>query len=145
CIWILENLNRLNDGISTSQVNFSQKKVTINFNPDKTNLKEIVLLLSSIGYEPYISLENYDAKPKLIDRSLIFKIGVAFFGFGNIMLLSFPEYFNVDDYWMQEYKGFFRYVILVISLPVFLYSATPYYRSEEHTSELQSRENLVCR
>lgn len=138
CIWILENLNKLNEGISTSQVNFSQKKVTVNFNPEKTNLKEIVILLSSIGYEPYISLENFDAKPKLIDRSLVFKIGVAFFGFGNIMLLSFPEYFNVDDYWMQEYKGFFRYVILLISLPVFLYSATPYYKSAWNSIKLRT-------
>lgn len=138
CIWILENLNRLNQGISTSQVNFSQKKVTVNFNPTITNLKEIVLLLSSIGYEPYISLENYDAKPKLIDRSLIFKIGVAFFGFGNIMLLSFPEYFNVDDYWMQQYKDFFRYIILLIALPVFFYSATPYYKSAWNSIKLKT-------
>ncbi len=138
CIWILENLNKLDQGISSSQVNFSQKKVSINFNPTTTNLKEIVLLLSSIGYEPYISLENYDAKPKFIDRSLIFKIGVAFFSFGNIMLLSFPEYFNVDDYWMQEYRDFFRYVILFISLPVFLYSATPYYISAWNSIKLKT-------
>jgi len=137
CIWILENLNKLNEGVSLSQVNFSQKKVVINFNPKQTNLKEVVLLLSSIGYEPYISLENFDAKPKLIDRSLIFKIGVAFFGFGNIMLLSFPEYFNVDDYWMREYKMFFRYVILLISLPVFFYSATPYYISAWNSIKLK--------
>lgn len=138
CIWILENLNKLNEGISSSQVNFSQKKVSINYNPNKTNLKEVVLLLASIGYEPYISLENYDAKPKLIDRSLVFKIGIAFFGFGNIMLLSFPEYFNVDDYWMREYRDFFRYVILLISLPVFLYSATPYYISAWNSMKLKT-------
>jgi len=138
CIWILENLNKLNEGISSSQVNFSQKKVTLNFNPSKTNLKEIVLLLSSIGYEPYISLENFDAKPRIIDRSLVFKIGVAFFGFGNIMLLSFPEYFNVDDYWMQQYRDFFRYIILLISLPVFFYSATPYYISAWNSIKLKT-------
>lgn len=129
CIWILENLNKLNPGIIASQVNFSQKKVSLTFNPQVISLKETAILLSKIGYEPYISLENFDAKPSLIDRSLIYKIGVAFFGFGNIMLLSFPEYFNVDDYWMQEYKDFFRYLILFLSLPVFLYSATPYYIS----------------
>ncbi len=129
CIWILENLNKLNKGVLTSQVNFSQKKVSISFLPETVSLKEIVLLLTRIGYEPYISLENYNEKPKMVDRSLIYKIGVAFFGFGNIMLLSFPEYFNVDDYWMQEYKNFFRYLILGLSLPVFLYSATPYYKS----------------
>src|SRR5690606_1984487 len=75
CIWILENLNTLNSGISQSQVVFSQKKVTIVFNSETVSLKEIVLLLASIGYEPYISLENFDNKPKLIDRNLLYKIG----------------------------------------------------------------------
>lgn len=138
CIWILENLNKLNSGISSSQVNFSQKKVSIHFHSNLVSLKEIVLILASIGYEPYISLENFDKKILPVDRSLIFKIGVAFFGFGNIMLLSFPEYFNVDDYWMREYKGFFRYVILIIALPVFLYSATPYYKSAWNSIKLRS-------
>jgi len=133
CIWILENLNSLNAGISHSQVVFSQKKVSITFNSDQLSLKDVVVLLSSIGYEPYISLEQYDAKPKLIDRSLLYKIGVAFFGFGNIMLLSFPEYFNVDDLWMHKYRDFFRYFNVVLALPVFLYSATPYYLSAYHS------------
>src|SRR5690606_27081207 len=104
CIWMLENLNTLNNFITHAQVVFSQKKVRVTFNTEQLSIKELVVLLASIGYEPYISLEQYDAKPKLIDRSLLYKIGVAFFGFGNIMLLSFPEYFNVDDLWMQEYR-----------------------------------------
>ncbi|HLV50745.1 MAG TPA: heavy metal translocating P-type ATPase metal-binding domain-containing protein, partial [Flavobacterium sp.] len=138
CIWILENLNILHSGINQSQVVFAQKKVTVTFSSDKVTLKELVLLLASIGYEPYISLENFDAKPKLIDRSLLYKIGVAFFGFGNIMLLSFPEYFNVDDYWMQEYRDFFRYFNVALALPVFLYSATPYYISAYHSIRTKS-------
>lgn len=133
CIWILENLNRLNNGVQHSRVVFSDKKVSVTFNSNVLSLKELVLLLASIGYEPYISLENNDAKPKLVDRSLVYKIGVAFFGFGNIMLLSFPEYFNVDDHWMQQYKDFFRYFNILLALPVFLYSATPYYLSAYHS------------
>ncbi len=42
CIWILENLQKLQPGISTSQVNFPEKKVRINYNPETTNLKQIV-------------------------------------------------------------------------------------------------------
>lgn len=133
CIWILENLNTLNTAVTHSQVVFSQKKVSITYNSENISLKNLVLLLASIGYEPYISLEQYDAKPKLIDRSLLYKIGMAFFGFGNIMLLSFPEYFNVEDVWMQKYRDFFRYFNILLALPVFLYSATPYYKSTYHS------------
>lgn len=92
-------------------------------------VKEIVYLLSSIGYEPYISLENYETGKEKIDRSLTYKLGVAFFCFGNIMLLSFPEYFEVEEYWLDQYRGFFRWLIFALSLPSFFYSASGYYVS----------------
>ena len=129
CIWILENLQRLQKGISTSQVNFPEKKVRITYKPEEVSLKEIVYLLSGIGYEPYISLENYEAGSNKVDRSLTYKLGVAFFCFGNIMLLSFPEYFEVKEYWLDQYRGFFRWLIFALSLPSFLYSASGYYVS----------------
>lgn len=129
CIWILENLQKLQKGISQSQVNFSQKKVRITYDPQLTDLKTIVLLLNAIGYEPYISLENYEGIRKTVDRSLIYKIGVAFFCFGNIMLLSFPEYFEVGEYWIDQYKDFFRWLIFALSLPAFFYSGWGYYVS----------------
>lgn len=127
CIWILENLQRLQPGIIASQVNFPNKKVRITYHSEKTSLKEIVELLCAIGYEPYISLENYTEGKKIVDRTLIYKLGVAFFCFGNIMLLSFPEYFEVGEFWIEQYKGFFRWLIFALSLPAFVYSASGYY------------------
>ncbi|HWR94253.1 MAG TPA: heavy metal translocating P-type ATPase metal-binding domain-containing protein [Flavobacterium sp.] len=129
CIWILENLQRLENGINTSLVNFPEKKVRITYNPEKVSLKSLVYLLSSIGYEPYISLENFETGKSNVDRSLIYKLGVAFFCFGNIMLLSFPEYFEVNEFWLDQYKEFFRGLIFALSLPSFLYSASDYYVS----------------
>lgn len=129
CIWILENLQRLQKGIGASQVNFPEKKVRITYNPEKVSLKTIVYLLSSIGYEPYISLENYETGKVNVDRSLTYKLGVAFFCFGNIMLLSFPEYFEVKEFWLDQYRGFFRWLIFLLSLPSFFYSASGYYVS----------------
>ena len=90
CIWVLENLHKLKQEIFSSQVNFSKKKVRITFNSDKISLKEVVILLSSIGYEPYISLEDSDVKKNILEKSLIYKLGIAGFAFGNIMFLSFP-------------------------------------------------------
>ena len=127
CIWILENLHRLQKNITSSQVNFHEKKVRISYNSEAISLKLIVKLLQSIGYEPYITLDNYEAKKINTDRSLTYKLGVAFFCFGNIMLLSFPEYFDVNEFWLDHYKNFFRWLIFALSLPSFFYSATDYY------------------
>jgi len=129
CIWVLENLHRLNREVISSQVDFPKKTLRITFNSEKFSLKDLVILLSSIGYEPYISLEDSEGKKKPIDRSLIYKLGIAGFAFGNIMFLSFPEYFEVSEFWLEKYKYIFRWLMLFFSLPVVFYAASDYFMS----------------
>ncbi|GAA3614408.1 heavy metal translocating P-type ATPase metal-binding domain-containing protein [Flavivirga amylovorans] len=129
CIWILENLNKLNPAISSSVVNFGKKNVRVTFNSESLTLKNLVALLSSIGYEPFISLDDYSVGKKHVDRSLIYKLGIAGFAFGNVMFLSFPEYFQVDGFWIEKYKPLFRWLMFFFSLPVVFYSAQDYFIS----------------
>ena len=129
CIWVLENLQKLQPGVITSQVNFPEKTVRITFSSEELSLQDLVILLSKIGYEPYISLEDASAKKPSIDRSLIYKLGVAGFAFGNIMFLSFPEYFEVNEFWLDKFKYVFRWLIFFFSLPVIFYSARDYFTS----------------
>ena len=129
CIWVLENLHKLNNSILSSQVDFPKKEVRITFNNTEVSLKKVVELMSSIGYEPYISLENTASSKNKTNRSLIYKLGVAGFAFGNIMMLSFPEYFQTDGYWIEQYKPLFRRIIFLTSLPVVFYAANDYFIS----------------
>lgn len=129
CIWILENLNKLNRYITTSQVNFGKKTVRVTYNSESTSLKEVVLLLSSIGYEPYISLDDFRTGKENVNRSLIYKLGIAGFAFGNVMFLSFPEYFQVDGFWIEQYSPLFRWLMFAFSLPVVFYAAQDYFIS----------------
>ncbi|WP_435624584.1 heavy metal translocating P-type ATPase [Flagellimonas sp.] len=129
CIWLLENLNRLHEAISVSQVNFPAKTIRVTYKTETFSLKALVLLLSSIGYEPYLSLEDYAKKGKKTDRSLIYKLGVAGFAFGNVMLLSFPEYFEVEEFWLEQYKVVFRWLMFTFSIPVVFYASQDYFKS----------------
>jgi Cu+-exporting ATPase len=129
CIWVLENLNKLNPGVATSMVNFPLKTIRITFKNNQTNLKQLVELITSIGYEPYISLEDADAKKNKVDRTLIYQVSLAAFSFGNIMLLSFPEYFTVDEFWLDKYKPLFRWLMFLMAVPVVFYSAKGYFIS----------------
>ena len=129
CIWILENLHKLNPAIASSQVNFPKKTLRVSFSSAKTSLKNIVILLNSIGYEPYISLDDYTTTTSKRDRSLIYKLGIAGFAFGNVMFLSFPEYFEVSEYWLEQYKYLFRWLMFAFSLPVVFYAAQDYFVS----------------
>ncbi|CAM3375175.1 heavy metal translocating P-type ATPase [Aequorivita lipolytica] len=129
CIWILENLNKLNPAVKSSQVNFPEKTVRITFNAEENSLKNLVILLSRIGYDPYISLDDSERKEKYINRSLTYKLGIAGFAFGNVMFLSFPEYFEHSEFWLDQFKPFFRWLMFAFSLPVVFYSGSGYFTS----------------
>ena len=130
CVWLLENLNKVRKGVISSRLNFIKKELSLSYNPVEVSLKKIVELLAYLGYEPLLNLESTD-KPlqkNITQRSLILKIGVVGFCMGNIMMMSFPEYFhldlkNSDD---ANYQKFFLYFNFMLSLPVFFYGASDY-------------------
>lgn len=129
CIWILENLNKLNKGIVHSEVNFLKKTCSVRFKEKEISLKEVVLLLDRIGYTPIFNLDNPSEQSEYDYKSLYYKLGIAGFSFGNIMLLSFPEYLSLGDFQTDKLKIIFAYINFVLSLPVFFYSASEYYIS----------------
>ncbi len=130
CIWLLENLSKLESGVIHSRVNFTRKELTIDFSPVEISLKNLVVLLSSIGYEPYISLEQENRmRHKTRNKGLLIRLGVAGFCFGNIMLLSFPGYFGFEGISEVTLQHFFIGLNVILSLPVVLYCSTVYFTS----------------
>lgn len=128
CLYLLENLRKLQDGILSSRVDFTSKEVTIAFDHRRVSLRRIAELLTATGYEPYISLSSMKGVKPGVDRSLIYRLGVAGFCFGNIMLMSFPEYLGLESA-EQSLQGMFRLLNFILALPVFFYSAFPFFES----------------
>jgi len=130
CVWILENLYKFDPGVIHSEVNFLNKTLSVKFREKETTIKKIVEQLDSLGYLPNLSLDtNRDDKLKNEFKRLYYKIGIAGFSFGNVMLLSFPEYLSYTDLVTAEFQNIFNWISLGLSLPVFLYSASEYYIS----------------
>ena len=127
CIWLLENLFKLNPSINSSRVNFLKKEIQVSFNHNKISLRELVELLVSLGYLPEINLDRVEGKRKKIDKSLIYKVGIAGFCFGNIMLISLPDYFGLNNIKESDFSYFFGYLNIALSLPVIFYSASDYF------------------
>jgi len=129
CIWLLENLQKLDAGVSYSIVNFPKKEVTVTYNNTKTSLKKLVVLMATIGYEPQINLASKkQLSLKNKNRSVSIKIGVAGFCFGNIMLMSFPDYLDSSD-GLGEFAQLFGYFNILLVLPIVFYSAQEYFVS----------------
>jgi P-type Cu+ transporter len=130
CIWLLENLQKLQKGILRSEVNFARKTVKIDFSSSELKLSSVAQLLSSVGYSPKINLES-EAEASLQvrkDATLVTKLAVAGFCFANVMLFSFPEYLGlgVADALLQRV---FSWLNVALAIPVLLYSSVDYYHA----------------
>ena len=125
CIYLLENLHKLDVKVLRVQVHFARKEAAIVFSPD-FKLSELALLLNYIGYPPDFS-RNEETKKKQ-DRTFLFQLGIAGFAFGSIMLWSTPDYFGLgaDN---AQFRNFTAVLSFFASLPVLLFSARPYFIS----------------
>ena len=133
CIWLLESLNTLNKNINYSQVNFTRKTVQISFNQNELKLSDLAKFLTNLGYKPVINLETADKKEEFFDKTLLIKLAIAGFAFGNGMFFSYPEYaqeiMGTTDFWMEQYKNMFRFIMFLLATPVVFYSASDYFKS----------------
>ncbi|MBU6324274.1 MAG: heavy metal translocating P-type ATPase metal-binding domain-containing protein [Bacteroidetes bacterium] len=137
CVWLLEKLPALLQGVYSARVDFVKKKLDVAFNPAITGFPALVRVLDSLGYTPSLipGAARSDAKAK---GRTILKLAVAGFAFGNIMLFSFPEYLGLTD---AAFKFLFSWLNVALSLPVVFFSAGHYF--SKSLKSLKAREVSV--
>tara|TARA_R110002072_G_scaffold273058_3_gene433368 strand:- start:8321 stop:10672 length:2352 start_codon:yes stop_codon:yes gene_type:complete len=125
CIYLLENINRIEAKIKSCQVNFIKREATIIFDK-KMPFSELANILSKIGYAPNFGNRNEQKKKQ--SKTYLYKLGVSGFAFGSIMLWTFPEYFDIakSNPGIQQFSA---YLAFIVSLPVLFYSANEYFIS----------------
>lgn len=133
CIWLLESLHTLNPNIHYSLVNFTRKNVQISFNHNELKMSDLAKFLTNLGYKPVVNLETAERKEEFLDKTLVVKMAIAGFAFGNGMFFSYPEYaadvMGTTDYWWENYKHLFRFIMFLLATPVVFYSASDYFKS----------------
>lgn len=130
CVWLLEHLYRLDPGVTSSRTDFLRKEIQIEYLREKTSLRKVVELLTSLGYEPRLHLDNlHETKNINPQRKRVYRIAVAGFCFSNIMMLSFPEYFHLGSSPDASMDRLFNYLNLALALPVFFYSGGEFFVS----------------
>ena len=134
CVWLLENLFKLHPGVGCTLVNFSRREANITFHPDRIKFSELAALLTSLGYEPQFMFgemegESARAVPARWRKKAWLQIGLAAFGFGNIMLMSLPFYMGLDSFNSAWFKAIAGWLSLILALPVVTYSAGDFWRS----------------
>jgi Cu+-exporting ATPase len=125
CLYLLENLQKINAHISKTSLNFGKKELTVWFKENQLSLGTLATLIASLGYEPHLA--NGEEKPQDLDqRRLFMQLGIAGFCAGNAMLFSFPEYLGIED---GSLKQLFSYLNLVLGSVAVFYSGSDYFQN----------------
>ena len=136
CIWVLEHLSQMEEGILNAEVDFTHKKLHLFFDESQMDLQSICSLLNKLGYPPDFSLSSQKKNETLKkQRTLWIKIGVAGFAFGNTMFLSLATYFETNDPWLIDLRPWWDVLMFSMSIPVVFFSASDYF--------IQSRKSLL--
>lgn len=129
CIYLLENLSKIREEVKYVRVDFLKREAVILFEAQEGFLlKDLCKLLEKIGYPPKLTLQdvNHKGTKETVDKKLWYQLGLAGFTFGNVMLLSFPEYFGFERASNIFYLG---YINMLLCTPLLFYGGQDYLRS----------------
>jgi Cu+-exporting ATPase len=133
CVWLLEQLSRFDPGILASRVDLLRKTIEVEFDESRTDLRAIAILLSSVGYEPLLTIEGSErlreAERREANRRIYLRLGVAGFAAGNVMMISIARYLAGEGGMEPTLMRLFDFLSIGLSLPVYLYSASPWLTS----------------
>jgi len=130
CIWLLEKeIGRL-DGVLSFSVNHTTHKAQLIWSSESTALSTLLIRIHQLGYQAY----PYDEQRARQDldkerRSAMFRIAVAGIAAMQNMMFSVPLYLGIYSGIDEEFIGFFRWVSLIMAVPVVTFSALPFYRA----------------
>jgi Cu+-exporting ATPase len=133
CVWLLDQLHRFDAGVLRSDVDFMRKTVRVEIDRERTTASAVAKLLSSLGYEPLINTEGnelgLDVQRRSVIRGFYMRIGIAGFAAGNVMMISIARYLAGFGGLTATLETLFSVLSIGLSIPVLVYSASPWYRS----------------
>ncbi len=129
CVWLNEKVVSNLDGIINVQVNFSNNRIYLKWDPDKISLAKIVENIYKIGYQISIIEVNQEKDIKFFSDTLLKKMAVSGFFTGNNMMISASLYAGYFDYMDPQTKQFFHYISFLMATPVFFYSASEFFKN----------------
>jgi P-type Cu+ transporter len=133
CIWLLDRLHTFDAGIHHSDVDFMRKLIHVEYDASMTTASSIARLLVRLGYRPQLAVEGTELetseRQRKNVRDLYLRLGVAAFAAGNLMMISAAQYLAEAGAIESTLKMVFDTLSIGLSIPVLLFSASPWFRS----------------
>ncbi|GMR08953.1 MAG: heavy metal translocating P-type ATPase [Gammaproteobacteria bacterium] len=128
CVWLNEHHIASMSGVLDMQINYSTHRARLRWDNSIVSLSDVLAAISRIGYlaHPYDPGRQQLLFEKQRKQSLR-RLGLAgIFGM-QVMMLAVALYFGQRSGMDAGIKNFFQWLSLLLTLPVLLYSAQPFF------------------
>ena len=130
CIWLNERHLKTLPGVIDVQINYSTHRARVRWDDSVILMSEILQAVSHIGYiaHPYDPARQQEVLDRERKQQLR-RIGVAGVLGVQVMMFSIALYAGAWYGMDAEFKQLFYWVNLILTLPIILYCAAPFFKS----------------
>ena len=130
CIWLLEKRVSQLPGVLAFSINYATRRAALKLDAKVTALSQVLAIIQSIGYRglPYDISRQFLAL-QAERKGFLSRLGVAVFCGMQVMMLSAGIYLAGVDEIGPAMLSFLHWVSAFLTLPVLLFSATPFLRA----------------
>ena len=128
CVWLAESALMRVPGVTAAAVNQVTHRASISWDRQATDLTTLQAALRKVGLgvQPAAAADRFQARRRARRRSLI-ELGVALLSMMQVMMFTVPLYFTAPDEIGVETRALMGWAGLVLTLPVLLFSARPFF------------------
>ena len=128
CTWLLERVLAATEGVVQSHAHLGRRSLTIRWKPHDVALSKVLARLDQLGYAATLLTDETAARQRKQERkSLLKRIGVAGLGTMQVMMFAAALYVGEASFIEADQRQFLRWVSLIVSIPVMLYAAQPFF------------------
>lgn len=130
CVWLNEQHLTRQAGVTRVNINYATRRARVRWDERRIKLSQILQAIAAIGYRAY----PYDpARSEQLAqrerRAALWRLFVAGFGMMQVMMYAVPVYMAEAGSMTADIEQLMRWASLILTLPVILYSAAPFFRS----------------
>jgi Cu2+-exporting ATPase len=128
-VWLNENHVARLSGVSAIEINYATRRARVRWDERSIKLSDILAAIQTIGYRAYpYDAERSEQVANRERRSMLWRVFVAGFGMMQVMMYAFPVYVAGEGDMTWDIELLLRWASLLLTLPVVLYSAAPFFQ-----------------
>ena len=126
CVWLIEQRLRGIPGVLAATVNYSTRRVALQWDAAQVQLPQVFQALAEVGYRPLPNARHQsELAHRRARRLAILRTLVAWLAMMQVMMFAWPGYIDPNGLNTAE-RGIFQWGSLALTLPALLFSGWPF-------------------